>query len=205
MIIVLSPMVLADVLPVGFKGIDYCFQISNIDDYPDYTFIISPAIHPEGGLWGHNVVEETECIRTYKISRPKLYAIKTVKFDESEIEPGYESINTYFESNRDLIKSDIEIKQVTAVPGNNPLTGMVDVLDIVHLSEDSLGVRKSKAIYTYEDGTREEKLYIDQDKRPKQSKNAILPWWFALYWYIIIPIIAVLAIIIIFLINKFKK
>jgi len=205
--IVFSPIVLADVIPVGYKGVGYCFEVSNMEDYPEYV-LISYIGEPMGG---HKVIEQGECVRFYKHSRPTVYAIKRIDFNETEIGGGYneteieyyENEEIYFESNQNLIPSHIEIRPMNLLPENDQREKVVDVLEIVSLSENNFELIKSKVIYTYEDGTIEEIPYENQETRPDSPREPILPWWFSKLWYIVLPLVAITAIIL--LIRKYRK
>lgn len=191
----------ADIIPTGYKGVGYCFEISNIENYLDYTFIA----YFQEPMGGHKVITKDECVSFYKFSNPTIYAIKNSDFNEADIGSEYENEKTYFSSNPNLLSSDIEIKSISTIPDNDPRNKIVDVLEITSLSENNFALAKSKVVYTYTDGTTEEKTYTNQNTRPEASRQPILPWWFAKLWYIIIPLIAVLIFVAILLIRKFRK
>jgi len=200
-LLVVPSLVSADIIPVGYKGVGYCFEVSNIEDYQDYTFIA----YFQEPMGGHKVIAEDDCVSFYKFSNPTIYAIKNSDFNEEDIGSEYENEKSYFNSNLNLLSSDIEIKSISTIPENDPRNKIIDVLEITSLSENNFALTKSKVVYTYTDTTTEEKTYTDQNVRPEASRQPILPWWFAKLWYIIIPLIAVLIFVAILLIRKFRK
>ncbi|HLC52423.1 MAG TPA: hypothetical protein VJI98_04225 [Candidatus Nanoarchaeia archaeon] len=202
LILLVAPaLVSADIIPVGYKGVSYCFEISNIEDYQDYTFIA----YFQEPMGGHKVISKEDCVSFYKFSNPIIYAIKNSDFNEADIGTEYEDEKLYFSSNPNLLSSNFEINSISTIPENDPKNKIVDVLEITSLSENNFVLTKSKVVYTYTDGTTEEITYTNQNTRPEASRQPILPRWFAKLWYIIIPLIAVLAFVAILLIRKFRK
>lgn len=104
-----------------------------------------------------------------------------------------------------LVKSNLQISAFGLVQENDPLQKAVIILNIASLTENNLNIQKSKVTYTYTDGTSEEKVFQSQEIMPKPSKTAILPWWFAKFWYVILPIVAIILIGIILLLRRLKK
>ncbi len=200
------PAAFADVLFPGEKSVGYCFEISNIGEYPGYAFVASFY----GANGGYNVAEEGECVGFYKFDRATVYAIKKEKFDEidfTDVEK-LEKIKEegYFEKNKDFVPSGIEIHHgQSTVAETDPLEKTVDVLEIVSLSETGFNLKKSKVIYAYLGGFVEEKVYTSQDERPPRSLGAILPAWFTAFWVITFPITALIIIGLILLYRRRKK
>lgn len=185
----------ADLIIPGTKSVNWCYEISNINDYPDYVFVFN-----EERVTGHKVVNQGDCFGFYKIGLTSIYAIKKTGFNESELNREF-----FEENNPKLIKSNIQLNAFGSVEENDPLQKAVITLDIQSLSENNFNIQKSKVTYTYTDGTTEEKVFQSQEVMPEPSKTAILPWWFAKFWYIILPIVAIVLIGIIFLIRRLKK
>ena len=88
---------------------------------------------------------------------------------------------------------------------NDPLESVKVILEIISLEESNFNIQKSKVIYSYKDGTSEEKSVYSQDILPKPSKTAILPYWFEAFWFIWIPIIAILLISLILFSRRKRK
>jgi len=185
----------ADLIMPGTKSVNWCYEISNINDYPDYIFVFN-----EERVTGHKVINQGDCFSFYKIGLTSIYVIPKAEFNESELNREF-----FEENNPKLIKSNIQLNAFGSVQENDPLQKAVITLDIESLSESSFDVQKSKVTYTYTDGTSEEEVFQSQEIMPEPSKTAIMPWWFAKFWYIILPILAIILIGIILLIRRLKK
>jgi len=62
-------------------------------------------------------------------------------------------------------------------------------------------MQKSKVIYTYTDGTSQEKIFNDQNTTPEPSSKSD---WGSGLWYIVLPVLAVIVIAVIIISRKFK-
>jgi hypothetical protein len=82
-LLLVLPIVSADLIVPGFIGVEYCAKITNINDFPDYYFI-HRNYGPMG--MGFRILKENECISTgYKFSQNGLYAIKKSDFNEQNL------------------------------------------------------------------------------------------------------------------------
>ena len=192
---VFPQVVSADLMIPGTKSVNWCYEISNINDYTNYVFVFN-----EERVTGHEVINQGDCFSFYKIGLTSIYAIPKTEFNESELNREF-----FEENNPKLIKSNIQLNAFGSVQENDPLQKAVITLDVQSLSENSFDIQKSKVTYTYTDGTSEEKVFQSQGTMPEPSKTAILPWWFAKFWYVILPIVAIALIGIILLIRRLKK
>ena len=213
-LLTISSAVSADIIPEGEKSVQYCFQVLNGDRYPDYSFLV----YFRGAIESSTVIGSDRCIDYYKLNQPLLYAIKKSDFDEAEIGTDQQA-RSYFESNPNLIPSDVIIRKVATVNRNNPVRKIVDVLRITGVSQDRLEIEKVKAIYTFDDGTSEEQAYAGEEFRPGHSREytPAPTWrppdagepaasrWFAALWYVVIPAIALLVILAVLLVRLFKR
>ena len=185
----------ADLIIPGTKSVNWCYEISNINDYSDYVFVSN-----EERVTGHKVINQGDCFGFYKNGLTSIYSIPKSEFNVSELN------REFFEGNNPkLIKSNIQLNAFGSVQENDPLQKVVITLDIQSLSENNFNIQKSKVTYTYTDGTTEEKVFQSQEIMPEPSKTAILPWWFAKFWHIILPIVALVLIGIVLLIRRLKK
>lgn len=193
------PTISADIINPnsGEKTVFFNYEITNMDEYDDYAFILY------GIVIGYQIIEPDESFDFYKFGQPWIYAVKSVDFDESEIGENESTWKDYFETNPKFIKSDIQLRSIyDIVPKNDPLNSAYIALEIVSLDENQLTIEKSKVIYTYTDGTTEEKSIISQDVLPQPSKTAVLPYWFESLWYVWIPLFALIGISLILLLRR---
>ena len=197
-----SSTALADVIIPGTKDVNSCYEISNIANYSDYVFLTYEWPMPHYGI-----ISAGECFGPgYKLGSVSIYAIGNLSFNESELQgENATGIMNYFENNTQLIPSDIQLRSYGLVPEDSHLEKAVTVLNIVSLNTSNLQIQKSKIIYTYADGTSEEKSFQNQDVAPEPSKKATSPSWFASLWYVIIPILAIAVIVLILVLRRLRK
>ena len=192
------PTISADIIvPNSENTVFFNYEIVNMNEYDDYVFILF------GLIIGYHIIEPDESFDFYKFGQTWIYAVKSVDFDESEIGENESTLKDYFESNPKFIKSDIQLhSKYVIVAKNDPLISACIALEIVSLDENQLTIEKSKVIYTYTDGTTEEKSIISQDVLPQPSKTAVLPYWFESLWYVWIPLFALIGISLILLLRR---
>jgi hypothetical protein len=161
---------------------------------------------------GYNVIENGECVSFYKYNVPVIYAINKSLFDEKPLADIMNSENRsklseYFASDGNFIPSDVSIKPVSTLPDTDPTSKVVDVLEITSLAGNKLEIEKSKVVYTYDDGTSDEKPYINQDVRPASSRQPIIPVNSYQILYLIVPAAALIIItgILVFRRTRRKK
>ena len=111
-------------------------------------------------------------------------------------------MNNYFKNNPDILKSDVELdgsyKQVSI---NDPLEKAHVILDITSINESKIEINKSKVIFTYTDGTSQEEIFKNQNTTPEPSNKSNLALEL---WYIVFPVLAIIALVIIIISRKFK-
>lgn len=179
----------ADIISPGFKGVGYCFKISNIEDYPDYVFISSPYGYVSiSGFF--SLIHKGDCISPY--SPETIFAIKKYDFDkinlgtEEEIDNFNgpyiqdggdrdkqkdlyeEKVETLF-SNPGLLDSGIAMNRIQEISIFNNIKKIVDVLEIKNIDGDNFELVKSEVIYTYTSGESDVVKYKNQEVRPKPT------------------------------------
>lgn len=188
----------ADILPDGKKGVEYCFQIDNINTYPDYTFIAYPTSWDDSYLTLH----KDTCLRFYKNVTPTIYAIPTKHFSEKDI---LTDSKNYFSNNTYLLSSAFTIHDYSLVDIHSPLEKVIDIATITSLTETNFEIKKARIIYTYSDNTREEKKYSDKNIAPEPSRKVSVQAWLADIWYLLLPIITSIIIGVILVSRRHKK
>lgn len=191
------------------KGADYCFQILNIKDYPDYVFISSYNGYGSGGF---NLIHEGDCVRPY--FPETILAIKKHDFDkmnlgtEKEIDNfngpyvslGEESdkqreiyeekVEALFSSPR-LLNSGIEIHRIRENFIFSDVEKIVDVLRINNINESNFELLKSEVIYTYTNGKSDVVKYKNQETMPKPTR--VIPvFWVKFIFTFLIEFIVIL-------------
>src|SRR3954454_21171923 len=74
---VLPGTALADLIPPGAKSVDYCFEISNVADFPDYVLVA--AMIPNG----HQAIKGGDCTGINRGAT--IYAMKRSDYDLTTI------------------------------------------------------------------------------------------------------------------------
>ncbi len=196
----------ADIIPAGHKSVDYCFEISNSHLYDDYFFVV---VFDGPPISDYKIISQNECIRFYYHSSPKIFAIRKTVFDENELskallEKGEDvQPSSVLRNINGYISSDITINSVSTVPSYSPIEKIIDVIEIIGLSENDLSLRKARVIYYYENGYSESTNY-NGDMRPAPSETGLSHWLF-IVWFIIIPILSIILVLTIILSRKSKK
>lgn len=86
-ILVLS-LISSDVIMPGYKSITITNKITNIDDFPNYVFILGcPIENPTGSFVEVQFVAEDGTIPNnyYKLSNPSVFAIEKSKWDKDKM------------------------------------------------------------------------------------------------------------------------
>jgi hypothetical protein len=198
---ILSQAVSADTISPGMRMLNWCYEIANINDYPDYVFVYN-----DERVTGHGIVGQGDCFQFYKLGLTTIYAINKSEFNDSELN------REFFEGNNPkLIKSDLQLEGFGAVQESDPLKEMVITLNIVSLNHDYLDIQKSKLTYIYSDGAKEEKYFPNQTQKvirydtvPERSRTPSSSFWFAKFWYVALPIVAIVIIGIV-LLRRLKR
>lgn len=189
----------ADVIEPGMKEIKYYYKISNIDNYPDYIFLAhgtpSPIVE---------IINSSE-FSFYKFSTVSIYALKKSDFNENELKNmDDEELENFFKNDSNVIRSDIELQgSYKNVVIADPLDNALVVLEVKSINGNKLEIEKSKIIYGYVDGTKEEEKFKDQNNTPEPSKNSA-SFWVNRLFYIIIPFLAIVAIGVILIARRYN-
>lgn len=188
----------ADVVEPGMKNIKIYYEINNIQNYPDYVFLIHG--NPSPSL---EIVNSSE-FSFYKLSTVSIYALSKSGFNENELKNMEDSaINNFLQNNSNLIKSDLVLEGASkSVSINDPLEKIIITLNINSINGKTLNITKSKITYIYNDGNMEEETFKDQNSTPEPSKNST-SFWVNNLFYIILPLLAIIALAVI-LIKRLK-
>ena len=195
----LPSVAFADIIEPGMKEVKYYYEISNIDNYSEYVFLAhgTPSTSIE-------IVNSSE-FSFYKYSTVSIYALKKSDFNENEFKNmGDEELENFFKNDPRVIRSNIELygsyKNVFIA---DPLDKALVVLEIKSIKENKLEIEKSKVVYAYVDGSKEEEKFKDQNITPEPSKNGV-SFWIGQLFYIIIPVLAIIAIGLIIIARRYR-
>jgi hypothetical protein len=179
----------ADIIIPGTKSINWCYEVSNINDYPEYVFF-----YFEEALADYDIIKQGDCFNFYKLGIPHLYAILKTDFDKNKLSSEFFDGNNFL-----LIKSNISLVPIGPLDEEEPLNKVVITLDIVSIKDDKLTLTKSLVTNTYLDGTVEKKPYSNYKSTtkveypPEDSVNPKI-WYFTFSWIAFVLICTALVI-----------
>jgi len=169
----ITPFVSADLITPGYRGISIENSITNINDFPDYTFV---SVCYLGNFAGVEVLKDEGVIEAYyKFCDVRVYAIKTTDFDGGKmiLKEGAYNESLEQEYNKYLIEFFASDKAKLVVDG----------LSTYKQVPVSSSVEKIVNNYVTDSDTMKASLQSEKNER----NNLI-------YIYIIVPIIALIVI-----------
>ncbi len=183
----------SDVIEPGKKEVKIYYQITNINDYPDYYFFIHGSPTPQ-----LEFINSSE-FSFYKFSKVSIYAISKSSFNQKTAS-NWDS----FKDNPELIKSNLILRDSSkAVNSYDPLDMMLITLKINSINNKNINISKLKVLYQYTNGKIQEETFNDQNIIPEPSANNSLTSNINLF-YIILPLLATLGIVLI-LVKRSKN
>jgi MYXO-CTERM domain-containing protein len=195
---------LADVLVPNTHPIEYCAEITGMQNFPDYIFF----------SFNSNKLQKLETGNCLSFSRNNIFEVGAVK--ASEYNPAKGNPEKLIPTN--LVFGGVLTNSLTAirsVPDSSPLTKAVDVLKIVEVNASKVNLQMVSVRYTYNDGKTAEFPYTDQNKRPaapavppassiittSTTTDSGLSWW----WFVVIPAVALVGIVAILLLRRRRR
>src|SRR3989344_5755642 len=200
-----APSALGDIISTGNKPVNYCFQIENIEQYPDYIFFISSP-RPE---YAHGKIINSECARSISSMGFTIYSVEKSNYNEEyfvwlDYQADYDFNVNKTKLGDKLIQYELMLYGVRSIQENDPTTEIKDILEIKSITDSKLDVQKTKRVFTFNDGTTEEQVYTNQEIAPESSKKPIFPWWFN-ELLVFLSAIAAIIMIIVLIVRRFRK
>jgi len=175
------PVISADPLDVRYKGININNQITNIQDFPDYVFVVYGKME---NMCPIKVVKENgEIGYYYKFCNPSVYAIPKENFNE--LNENY--ILKMQQDYRNFTGEEVLV-YITSIGGK----------EVIKNIQTSTNVPEASTITEINNS-----YIIDINKVLTKPNNTITPKNNLIYFYILIPLIAL--ILIVFIIYKRRK
>jgi hypothetical protein len=177
--------VYGDVINPDQKQIDYYYQIININNYPDYVFLI------HGNPTPSFMVLNSSQFNFYKFSTVNIYAVSKSDFNQGVLENMSDvEIENYFTNNKRVLKSHLELEGTYAtVERYNSLEKVGVELEITNLNQTNFEIKKTRAKFYYVTGEVKTINFQNQNTTPPPGTSL------GDMWYYILPIIAFTAII----------
>jgi hypothetical protein len=178
----------ADVIQPGMKDVKIYYQINNIQNYPDYVFLIRGTPSPS-----LEIINSSE-FTFYKLSTVSIYAVSKRSFNENELKNMDDTQLGNFLNSSNVIKSNIKLQGSSKnINIDNPLEKILLTLNINSIDNNTMNITKSKITYIYNDGSTGEETFKDQNSTPEPSKNDTSFWANNLF-FIILPLLAIIAL-----------
>lgn len=187
----------ADVIEPGKKNINLSYKILNINDFPNYIFLLHGTPSPS-----HEILNSSE-FSFYKLSTASVYAVKKSNFNKEILDQqDNEAMDNYFNNNSNVLHSNLELSgSYGTLNETSNLNNAVIILEIVSVNDTSLLMKKSKIIFNFTDGTTQEKNFLNDNTTPEPTKTQNIST-IDYIWYLILPILAAIIIIAILITRK---
>lgn len=192
----ISP-VFADVIEPGEKVITFDYQLTNIQDYPDYVFVLHGTPGPT-----MQVLNSSE-FSFYKLSTCYIYAIPSSVFKQVNWDNMNDTeVEEFLRNDSMVARSNLSLEGLYgSVNMNNPLESALVLLRIDSIQGNNLKIQKTKVIYGYSGGQTIEKPFQNQNQTPDFSlpESSYLNY----IYYILLPLVAV--VVLIYVLKKRKS
>ncbi len=129
----------ADVLNPGYKPLSFCYEIENIQDYPNHLFFLFEA------RIGNSIdqIKSGDCLGFYKLGDATFYAIEKDDFDE---EAFLEDQYAYFQDNTNALPGSYKPQPYGNVLEGDPLEKIETILEITELNADRFELEEIETI-----------------------------------------------------------
>ncbi|MDO5836281.1 MAG: hypothetical protein Q4P17_07200 [Methanobacterium sp.] len=186
----------ADVIDPGEKNVPYSYKISNIQDFPDYVFILHGIPNPSIELLNSSEFS------FYKLSTCSIYAVPRNLYNQMQIDQMNESqVSEFLNNDSRVARSSLKLDGTYGnVNQANPLDNALIILNIKSINGNNLNIHKEKIIYGYKNGQNVEKPYLSQNQTPEPTFPGT-SWDYYIY-YMLLPLIALGVIIFIIIRRK---
>lgn len=208
---IFSSAVNADLLPEGKKRISYSFEVTNVDSFPGYTFVAYPINTSNGvPMIFAIVLKSSKNIELpCKFGSPVIYAVKNedfkgVKFDSlnqiSDNNIRSAQLNEFM-INGKFIPS-LKINCSSFADRDAKYYYVQELFRVESIDTDTMIIRSTKTLYKDT-----QKNIIDaKDSKSGVRDDIVSPAEkYSSYLLILIPVLALIAIVSIVLIRKMKK
>lgn len=179
----------ADVIEPGKKVITFNYQLTNIQDYPDYVFVLHGTPGPT-----LQVLNSSE-FSFYKLSTGYIYAIPSSVFNPFNWDKMNDTeVEEFLRNDSRVARSNLSLEGLYgSVNMANPLESALVLLRIDSIQGNNLKIQRTKVIYGYSGGQKIEKTFQNQNQTPEFSlpESAYLNY----LYYLLLPLVAVVVLI----------
>lgn len=148
MVLSISPC-WGDVIVPGTREIPLYYQIANINQYPEYVFLIHGVPYPS-----YEVLNSSE-FSTYKLSIFSIYALSRTEFSRKTLEEMNDyQLNEFFQDDARLRRSPLELSgNFRDIPSSSNIERAVMILEIDDVKSQELVITKKQMKYYFKDGS----------------------------------------------------
>ena len=172
---------MADVPVPDTKGVDYCFKVTNVNDFPDYILLKTEWL---GDLRDLQVIEQDNCYNTgYKFNQVLVYAVNNEDWDAGLLDDWERAVDWFETSGK---ARPTNVSPVNFVDLLSSVTKIEDVITIDKLDQSAFLVTTDRVELT--DGG--DRVFSDEADRTDATYTTDSLSW--IYW--IIGILVVLII-----------
>lgn len=211
LLIILSSLIRADLLPDGKKKISYSFEVTNLDSFPGYTFVAFPINNSNGipMIFASVLNSGKNMDLSCKFGAPVIYAVKNEDFDISK----FDSLNQNSDNNIRSSQLNEYMNKGKFIPSLKIICSsfadrdakyyyVQELFRIESIETDTMIIRSTKTLYKDT-----QKNIIDaKDSKSGVKDDIVSPSEkYSSYLLILIPVLALIAIVSIVLIRKMKK
>ena len=211
LLFVLGSAVNADLLPDGKKKISYSFEVTNIDSFSGYTFVAFPINNSNGipMIFASVINSGKNTDLSCKFGAPVIYAIKNEDFDVIKLD----SLNQISDNNIRSAQLNEFMNKGKFIPSLKIICSsfadrdakyyyVQELFRIESIDSDTMIIRSTKTLYKDT-----QKNIIDaKDSKSGVRDDIVSPTEkYSSYLLILIPVLALIAIVSIVIIRKMKK
>jgi hypothetical protein len=165
----LLPAAKADVLIPNTSKVNYCFEIANTNNYPNYFFVANIVSPTSDKSLYNKIIESGKCypIDGYQASA-QIYAIpkKLVKPQVVVTLKKQKSMPNFDRQKSTFIVSESLINPLEILEDRYNVATVKDVLEIIAISPKSLKLKYREVAYTSKQGQVSRRPYQGQNNRP---------------------------------------
>jgi len=179
----------ADVIAFGQHSVATCYEITNLNEYPEYTFLLIG----EGAMESARVLGQSDCTSFYKFSTGTFAAVKNDLFNTLLGEHYSVQDGTIWDLSTDAGAQDwvqnykhqfifaevTPADHVSSVSDTNPLEKISYQYRIEGINENQFFLSLSGAEYTYENGIKQQ-VSVDHNGQLPNPLNFLPMTWILL-------------------------
>lgn len=172
----------ADVPVPDTKSIEYCFKLTNSNDFPDYTLLKTEWL---GNLRDLQVIEQDKCYSTgYKFNQVLVYAVNNEDWDEGLLDDWDRAVDWFETSGK---ARPINVSPVNYVDLLSSVTKIEDVITISKLDATAFLASNDRVELT---DVGERVFSDEEDMTDKVYSTSNLTW---IYWVIGVLVLLIIG------------